>query len=70
MALFFGIVDEDGDEEFTQTSFLTSTGSGDVFAFDDMTVGSRAQVASEPATLATLGLGVAGLTAFRRTRKS
>lgn len=68
--LFFGIVAEDGDEEFTQASFLTSTGSGDVFGFDDMTVGSRAQVVSEPATLATLGLGVAGLTVFRRGRKT
>ena len=68
--LFFGIVAEDGDEEFTQASFLTYTGSGDVFAFDDMTVGSQAQVISEPATLATLGLGLAGMTVFRRTRKS
>lgn len=68
--IFFGIVAEDGDEDFTQASFLTTTGGGDVFAFDDMTVGSRPQVISEPATLATLGLGIAGLTAFRRARKS
>lgn len=67
--LFFGIVAETAAEEFTQASFLTSTGQGDVFAFDDMTVGSRQQVISEPATLATLGIGMAGLTAFRRLRR-
>jgi len=67
--LFFGIVAETAAEEFTQASFLTSTGQGDVFAFDDMTVGSRQQVISEPATLATLGIGLAGLTAFRRFRR-
>lgn len=68
--LFFGIVAEDGDEEFTQASFLTTTGQGDMFAFDDMTIGSRQQVISEPATLATLGIGMAGLTAIRRMRRS
>lgn len=68
--LFFGIVAEDGDEEFTQASFLTSTGQGDVFAFDDMTVGSRQQVISEPATIATLAIGMAGLTMFRRARRT
>lgn len=68
--LFFGIVAENPDEEFTQASFLTSTGGGDVFAFDDMTIGSQQQVISEPATLATLGIGMAGLTIFRRARKS
>ena len=59
-----------GSEMCIRDSFLTYTGSGDVFAFDDMTVGSQAQVISEPATLATLGLGLAGMTVFRRTRKS
>jgi hypothetical protein len=68
--LFFGIVAEDVDEEFTQASFLTTTGQGDVFAFDDMTVGSRQQVISEPATLATLGIGMAGLTAIHRMRRT
>ena len=64
--LFFGIVAESAAEEFTQASFLTTTGGGDVFAFDDMTVGSLAQVVPEPMTLATLGVGIAGIAAFRR----
>jgi hypothetical protein len=46
---------------------------GDVFAFDDMTIGSREQVTPvpEPASIALLltGLGVFGLTARRRQRQ-
>lgn len=40
--LFFGVIDP--DNEFTKIEFLTTTGSGDVFAFDDFTIGSREQV--------------------------
>jgi hypothetical protein len=69
--LFFGIVADDGDELFTQASFLTSTGGGDVFAFDDITVGSLAQVVPEPGTLAMLSVGLAGVTMLaRRQRKA
>lgn len=74
--LFFGLVAEDASELFTQVIFQTSTGQGDVFAFDDMTVGSLVQVVKpehatevpEPSIMALLGAGFGGLglTAMRR----
>lgn len=67
--LFFGLVAEDASELFTQVIFETSTGQGDVFAFDDMTVGSLAQVVNpegptavpEPSVIGLLSVGIAGI---------
>lgn len=72
--LFFGLIETDPSKVFTQVSFLTSTGAGDVFAFDDFTVGSLEQVnviplpASLPLVLA--GMGAFGTMAWRRKRSA
>lgn len=42
--LFFGIIAETMEEAFSSVSFSMSTGQGDVFAFDNMTVGGLSQV--------------------------
>ena len=71
--LYFGIIAQSEAEEFTKAEFLTTTGSGDVFGFDDMTIGSREQVCTgncvpEPGSLALLGGALAALAAIRRRR--
>ena len=70
--LFFGAIATNSAHDFTSVAFLTESGSGDVFAFDDFTVGSREQVqVPEPATLALVGAGLAGVGfAARRRRKA
>ncbi len=72
--LFFGLVAEDASEQFTQVIFETSTGQGDVFAFDDMTVGALEQVTPnvipEPSTIALLDVGAIGSLAAIRRRKA
>lgn len=63
---YFGVIDLEAS--FTSVSFTTPAGTGDFFAFDDMTIGSQAQVIPEPSILALLGIGLAGLGLGRRKR--
>lgn len=74
--LYFGAIASNAAENFTSVSFRTSAGSGDVFAFDNLTIGTQEQVCREncnvvpePASLMLLGLGLAGLAASQRKRK-
>lgn len=78
--LFFGLIAESIEEAFNSVSFAMSTGQGDVFAFDNMTVGGLAQVKSpeptqstpEPGAIAGLGaIGAFGLGSLgRRGRRT
>ena len=68
--LFFGFVD--AGNSYTRLRFgNTSPGGTDFFGFDDMVIGDQRQIVNatpEPATLALLGFGLAGL-AFSGRRK-
>jgi len=72
--LYYGLIAENAGEEFTSISFNTTTGQGDVFAFDNFTIGSQEQVCREgcnvpePVTLSLFGLGLVGLAATRRRK--
>lgn len=70
---FFGLVAEIGDALITSVEFLSSSGDGDIFAFDDFTVASPEQIIEvpEPSTVALFGLGLIGLgVGLRRRRRS
>lgn len=64
--IFWGFTDTAA--QYTQISFDNVPGSGDVFGFDDMTIGDAGQVvgASAPTMLALFGLGILGLGFARR----
>jgi len=69
--LFWGIIGQNNSETFTSVTFNTTTGQGDVFAFDDMTIGSLEQVkptVPEPSTILLLSAGLAGLGLYGRKR--
>lgn len=69
--LFYGFIVSNASEQFTSVSFETTTGGGDVFAFDDITVGSIQQTAIPvPAAgvLAAGAFGMLGLMARRRNK--
>jgi MYXO-CTERM domain-containing protein len=60
--LFWGIITDPSDGEISSISFETTQGTGDVFAFDNMTIGSREQVKTHstvPGPLPLLGAGAA-----------
>lgn len=68
--LFFGLIAQGAAEEFDSIRFRTTAGTGDVFAFDNMTIGTAEQVCTGPecggsvpvpGTLALLGLGALGV---------
>lgn len=60
--LFFGIVAEDASETFISVDFLTTTGQGDFFAFDDFTIGDIQQI--QPPNPVPEPASVFGLLAF------
>jgi len=65
--LYYGFIAQGAGEQFSSVMFNTTTGEGDIFAFDNLTVGSLRQVTiPEPATIALLGAGLAGLGFGRR----
>jgi hypothetical protein len=63
--LYWGIITDPSEGSFSKVSFLTTTGTGDIFAFDNLTIGSREQVVpptpsnSVPGPLPLLGAGAA-----------
>lgn len=74
--LFWGVIGQNSSETFTSAAFNTTTGEGDVFAFDDMTIGSFEQVnpdaspTPEPPAIALIAAGILclGLLRFARPK--
>ncbi|NET25108.1 MAG: PEP-CTERM sorting domain-containing protein [Okeania sp. SIO1I7] len=57
---FFGIVAEDHSETFMSIDFLTTTGQGDIVAFDDFTVGDIEKTPEPALVLGLLVFGAVG----------
>jgi hypothetical protein len=72
--LFFGFVDT--DEAYSSIQFINAPGGGDVFGFDDMTVGDVTQIVNPPSGEVPLPAGgvlllsALGGAAFLRRKKS
>ncbi|MDJ0846199.1 hypothetical protein [Crocosphaera sp.] len=62
--LFYGLIAEDVSKQFTKVKFLTTTGRGDVFGFDDFTVGDIKQIKKVSESSSILSLGIFGLIAL------
>jgi hypothetical protein len=69
--LFYGFIASNPGEVFTAISFQTTIGGGDIFAFDDMTIGSLQQVrpTPEPGSLALIAVALLAAGGARRLSK-
>jgi hypothetical protein len=69
--LYYGLIAEGAGELFTSITFGNTAAGTDVFAFDDMTIGSLQQVrpTPEPGSLALFGLAAALAGTFVRIRR-
>lgn len=69
--LYFGVIQTNAADVFDNVAFLTTTGQGDVFAFDEFTVGAIEQVVPGvpvPAALPLLLSALGGLAFVGRRR--